>query len=279
MFFGLEDLSPDLFFEINDENIYLYLNDIRNMIDVAQMVPLESFGQDNKIKFKSLPFNLRLTIGIQYLKKDGYIKREYGKDYLNARIFENEFYSIPKLIKILKKYGLQPNGLIKEFIPVEDFYTGGSNGVLDLYYLIITYFSSIYREINTDQLKREYKILTDTDLDLNKFQIITKVSDFFFKEFKYYLGTKPNDIPFCCGYGTNLHKALQSKNTLVLKVQVENEINGFINNFNTIYDDLVHVENINIESEDATDGSAEWSINILAKIDNEYISFKLIKTQ
>ena len=278
MFFGLDDLSPDLFFDVTDDNIYLYLKDVKNMLEVVQIVPLESFGTDNKIKFKELPFNKRLTIGLNYLKKDAYAKKAYGKYYLKARVFETEFYSLPKLIEILKKYGLQPNGLIKEFIPVDDFYAAGSNGLLDLYYIITAYFSSTYREIDETQLKKEYSILTDSDLDLNKFQIITKISDFFFREFKYYLATNPKDIPFCCDFGTNIRKALQSKNTLVLQVQVENEINKFINDFNAVYDDLVHVEEIKIESSNSRDGSSEWTINILAKIEDEYISFKLIKT-
>ena len=51
MFLGLKDLSPDLFFDVDDNKIELYLKDIRNMPELTNILPMGSFGADEKIKF------------------------------------------------------------------------------------------------------------------------------------------------------------------------------------------------------------------------------------
>ena len=143
--------------------------------------------------------------------------------------------------------------------------------------MIILYFSSTYRETTTNkQLTRQYHILTDVDMELNNFLIITKVSTFFFSTFQNYLAIVPGQIPFMNDFGTTIKEVVQTKNNLVQRVRVENEINYFIEEFNLVYTDQVEIESIQIENNISVDAGDTWTINVNAYILEEYIQFKII---
>lgn len=266
MLFGLQDLSPDLYFEVDDTKIDLYLRDIIHMPELTNILPMGSFGEDEMIKLVDLPYEDRINVGRKYLARDDYAVKKFGICYIKRDIFLQEFSTIPKLVQILED--TETN---ESLIPMTSF------AQEDLYYLIILYFSSMYRDPNPqEQLSKQYSILTDADMELNKFVMITKVSTFFFYSFKNYLGTTKGQMPFQCEMGTKLKHVIQSKNTLVQQVQVENEINFFIDAFNELYSNLIEVSEIVIENNRAPDGGDSWVVNVNAYIENEFIGFKII---
>lgn len=266
MLFGLQDLSPDLYFDIDDEKINIYLSDIINMPELTNILPMGSFGEDELIKLIDLSQEDRIIVGKKYLARDDYAIKKFGVCYIKRDVYLQEFSTIPKLVGILESVGVN-----ESLIPMSSFTTG------DLYYLIILYFSSMYRDPNPqEQLSKHYDILTDVDMELNKFIMITKVSTFFFYSFKNYLGTTKGQTPFQCEIGTGLKKVIQSKNTLVQQVQVENEINFFIDAFNMLYNDMIEVEEIQIENNRAIDGGDSWVVNVNATIEEEFIGFQIL---
>jgi len=146
----------------------------------------------------------------------------------------------------------------------------------DLYYIIILYFSGIYR---TSPMKTSdfgiYNILTDIDFDLNKYNMILDIKEFFTREFIYFIRTSPGSLPFACDYGTHIKEVVQTKNFIVKEIQVEAEINFFIHGFNTLYGDMVEVQGITIQNRESNIGADEWIIEVFANIKQDRVIYRL----
>jgi len=106
--------------------------------------------------------------------------------------------------------------------------------------------------------------------------MITSVGDFFFKSFQEYLLTTNGSIPFQNNSGTTLKESIQTKNTVFKQMIVDNEINGFINDFNKYYGEVINVREIVIENNESQDGGDTWAINVNAIIEESAIQFKII---
>jgi hypothetical protein len=146
----------------------------------------------------------------------------------------------------------------------------------DLYYLAIVYFNGIYRtRPESIQDFGEYDILTDIDFERNKYSLMVNIKDFFTKEFQWFLKVVPGDIPFSCDYGTHIKHAVQTKDQEIRRIQVENEINFFIYNFNEIYAGWVSVQDINIVSRESDRGMGGWLIDVRAKILEDELIFRI----
>ncbi len=146
----------------------------------------------------------------------------------------------------------------------------------DLYFIAIVYFNGIYRT-NPESVQDFglFEVLTDIDFEQNKYSLIVDIKKFFTSEFQWFLQTVPGSIPFSCDYGTHIKHAVQSKNTTVRRIQVQNEINFFIHNFNIIYGNIVHVQSINIQSRESHTGGDTWLIEVEVNIEQEILVYKI----
>ncbi len=146
----------------------------------------------------------------------------------------------------------------------------------DIYYVSLVYFNGIYRtKPESVQDFGVYNTLTDINFDLNKYSMIVDIKEFFTKEFQWFLQTIPGDLPFGCDYGTHIKHAVQTKDTDVRRIEIQNEINFFIYNFNAIWGDLVQVNEINILSQQSKTGGGSWLVEVFAKIKEERLIFRI----
>lgn len=282
MFLSLEDISPDLFYNIDDTEILIDVNELQSLPELAKYISLGSFGTDGKVEFFGLSMSSKIETGKLFLLRDRYMIQKDQLNYINTPIFDQEFNTIPKLVQILDKYLPQTGGTAwiqgdpRPLILIQDMLEA------DLYYLIVLYFSSTYRDrVPTgtgiqSQVSKSYDVLTDIDFELNHYTIMQKVSNFFFYSFKNYLKITPGDIPFQNNIGTILKDVIQTKNTVVRRVTVENEINGFIDAFNNVYSDIINILNISIVNNQTQSGGDAWVVEIMANVDNEMIQFNLV---
>ncbi len=146
----------------------------------------------------------------------------------------------------------------------------------DIYFTEIIYFNGIYRT-NPESVQDfgVYQVLTDIDFEQNKYSLIIDIKRFFTLEFQWFLKTTPGNIPFACDYGINIKQAVQTKNTNVQRIRIENEINFFIHNFNVIYGDLVKVETIHVVSRGSMNGGDAWVIEVHAVIKKERLVYRI----
>jgi hypothetical protein len=152
-----------------------------------------------------------------------------------------------------------------EVIPPQDFYFMG-----------VVYFNGIYRtNPENAQSFGLYQILTDIDFEINKFSMIVDIKRFFTLEFINFLKIVPGDIPFAADFGTHIKYAIQTKNTEIQKIEVQNELDFFVFNFNTVYGDLVHIENIKIQSNLSDIGADSWTVEVYAKIKAERLIYRI----
>ena len=146
----------------------------------------------------------------------------------------------------------------------------------DLYFLILVYFNGIYRtrpqEVQNFGL---YKVLTDIDFELNNYSLIVDIKEFFTREFQWYLQIMPGDLPFGCDYGTHIKIAVQTKNDGIRQIEVQNELEFFIVNFNRIWGELVEIDDINIISRESNTGGDSWLIDVQAKIKQERLIYRI----
>jgi hypothetical protein len=105
--------------------------------------------------------------------------------------------------------------------------------------------------------------------------MIVDIKEFFTKEFIYFLKSSPGSIPFANDYGTHIKLAVQTKNFIVQQIEVQDEINYFINNFNKIYGELVEVKDINIINQQNDLGGDTWLIEVYADIKQERLIYRL----
>jgi hypothetical protein len=146
----------------------------------------------------------------------------------------------------------------------------------DLYFISIVYFNSLYRvKPESVQDFGHYDILTDIDFEENKYSLIVKIKEFFIKEFEYFIQTSVGSIPFGADYGNNIKQAVQTKDETIRRIEVENEINFFIYNFNLMYIDWVRVEQVEIIKTETDSGMGTWQIDIFAKIQQEDLIFRI----
>jgi len=146
----------------------------------------------------------------------------------------------------------------------------------DLYYIMILYFNGIYRT-NPDYAQSfgTYNILTDINFDLNYYSLIIDIKEFFTREFIYFLKSLPGSIPFANDYGTEIKLAVQTKNYIVQRLEIEAEINFFIRNFNSLYGDLVQIKEIIIKNQESDIGADTWLIEVFASIQQERLIYRL----
>ncbi len=146
----------------------------------------------------------------------------------------------------------------------------------DLYFVCVVYFNGIYR-VNPEHAQDfgVYQMLTDIDFEQNKYSMIVDIKRFFTLEFQWFLQTIPGMIPFGCDYGTHIKRVIQTKNTEIQRIEIENEINFFIYNFNIIWGELVQVEEILINSRASASGGDEWIVEVQAKVKQERLIYRI----
>ncbi len=146
----------------------------------------------------------------------------------------------------------------------------------DLYFISIVYFNGIYRT-NPESIQHfgNYDVLTDIDFERNKYSLVVDVQKFFTSEFQWFLKTVPGSIPFACDYGTHIKHAVQTKDTIIKRIEIENEINFFIQNFNNIYNEMVQVKAIDISSRESQTGGNSWIIDVHAIIKEEQLIYRI----
>jgi hypothetical protein len=192
-----------------------------------------------------------------YLWIGGCVSGDAKKDD-NVILFIN---SLPNALKVIEDYSLYPDTKI-------DY--------SDLYYLAIIYFNGIYRTNPEDAEEvGEYEKLTDINFDLNKYSMILNIKEFFTKQFIYFLKTPPGSLPFANDFGTSIKKVVQTKNNIVQEIQIQNEINFFINAFNDYYGELVQINQIIINRQSSDIGADSWLIEVFAKIIDDHITYRL----
>lgn len=146
----------------------------------------------------------------------------------------------------------------------------------DLYFLSIVYFNGIYRtRPESIQDFGLFDVLTDVDFEQNKYSLMVNIKEFFTKEFQWFLKTTPGDIPFGSDFGTRIKEAVQTKDNVIRRIEIENEINFFIFNFNKTYNDWVQVKEIKIENRQTDVGGNTWYIDVHAKILEEELIFRI----
>ncbi len=195
-----------------------------------------------------------------------YVIAEGGQKYIDWNTY-------PDWCQECKEYTYDPltdSGLCAYLIPIEVM------PPKDIYFLSVVYFNGIYR-VNPEHSQDfgVYQMLTDVDFDLNKFSLIVDIRRFFTLEFQWFLRTVPGFIPFACDYGTYIKYAIQTKNTTIRQIEIQNEINFFIYNFNNIYGDLVQVEKIVVNSKESDTGGDEWLIEVSAKVKKERLIYRI----
>ncbi len=146
----------------------------------------------------------------------------------------------------------------------------------DLYFISVVYFNGIYRT-NPESIQDfgAYDVLTDIDFEKNKYSLVVDVRKYFTQEFQWFLKTIPGSIPFACDYGTHIKYAVQTKDTIVRRIEIENEINFFIQNFNNIYDEMVDVKTIDIISRESQTGGNTWMIDVEVIIREEQLIYRI----
>ncbi len=294
MYLGLEDFDVDIFLRLEDENIFIYYIDFETIPQLSNMVPLGSFDSDEKFQFIKLKMADRIQVGLEFMIRDQYAKRDPLTDNVVLLIenFIREFENIPEVIQRIEEY----TDLCKSNTPpvwcsscnndCPDYCRNQAHCAIeipievfteeDLYYLIVVYFNGIYR---TNPLESQefgpYEILTDINFDLNKYSLIVDIHEFFTKEFQWFLSTTPGAAPFSKNFGTTIKKAVQTKNDGVRQRMVEDEINYFIQGFNSVYGNLVNIQSINIVSKESNIGADSWQIDVFASIKKERLIYRV----
>ncbi len=147
----------------------------------------------------------------------------------------------------------------------------------DLYYISVVYFNSIYRT-NPESIQDfgHYDVLTDINFEVNKYSLVVDIQKFFTDEFQWFLKTIPGDIPFACDYGTHVKYAIQTKDTEIRRIKIQNEINFFIYNFNNIYNGMVVVQGIEISAHESNTGGNAWLIEVSVTIQEERLTYRIV---
>lgn len=187
MFLGVKDFDVDIFLRFDDDNIAIYYSDFETIPELAQIVPLGSFDdEDGSFLLKALPVEKRIQVGLLFMERDLMAEYDYDNEQLLIRIdrIYEEFKNIPEVVDFCKKYtdrckfpddpnnppswcsdcnnpdtecpdyceGDQTSCAIK--IPVYEFYNTQYDPVTqpekyyeDLYYITVVYFNGIYRTV------------------------------------------------------------------------------------------------------------------------------------
>lgn len=146
----------------------------------------------------------------------------------------------------------------------------------DMYFLIVLYFNGIYRTSPQNaQDFGTYELLTDINFELNNYSVIIDIKEFFTLEFINYLKCIPGSLPFANDYGTKIKLAVQTKNFIVQQLEVESEINYFINNFNLVYGGLINVKSINLVSRESEVGADSWLVEVFADVTQDRMVYRL----
>jgi len=309
MLLGLADFDVDIFLRFDDSNVAVYYTDFDTIPELAGLIPLGSFDDDQKFLLRNLDIESRVRVGLLFLERDLYAEYNFDEEKLYIRmdrIYE-EFRNIPEVVQFCEKYtkrcdepvpptwcmdcgcdeclecpgyceGDKPCAIR---IPVSEFYgddpTDPEKYYEDLYYLTIVYFNGIYRTVPDSIMNyATYDMFTDIDFELNKYSMIIDLKEFFTKEFIYFLKSPPGSLPFANDYGTHIKYVVQTKNTDIQRIEVENEINFFIMQFNLIYGQLVKIKSIEIEQNYSDIGADSWVIAVYADVQKERLTYRLV---
>jgi len=286
MLLGVKDFDIDLFLRFDDKGIYIYRSDFETLPDLTDIIPLGSFDSDGKFLFTNLDYNQRVAVGLLFMERDLFVETGLNiEPIFRIDILKEEFKNIPEVVEFCDKYINRCNSPQRPDwcpdcldepecsirIPLSEFSSS------DIYYIILIYFNGIYRtvpEILDNQ--PTYDVLTDIDFERNRYNIMINIKDFFTKEFIYFLQTSPGSIPFANDYGTDIKKVIQTKNTDVQRIYVQDEIDFFVINFNKIYGELVQIGQVEIVPQFSEVGGDQWMVQVYATVTKERLTYRLI---
>jgi len=250
---------------LGNARIKLELDDIRGNLELINIINFERFVS-SEVYLDDFDEHEQLNIGRIYMKHNNFIAVRSEEDRVIWREFD--IY-----------YGTQFDTLIRD---IRSRYTLISTKWSDISFddkkrLIDIYFGSMFRNQIQDKPSEDNIIetMTDIDLTLGKFRIITSTKEFFFKAFTEYLRISKTDIPFMNDIGSDIKNSVQTKNNLVRRADIEFDINFFINHFNLLYKDSIEVQSIDIKNEGSKTGGDKWIIDISAKILHESVVIRL----
>jgi hypothetical protein len=105
--------------------------------------------------------------------------------------------------------------------------------------------------------------------------MILDIKEFFTKEFTYFLQTFPGSIPFNNEYGTIIKKVVQTKNTEIQHIFVQNELESFIINFNKVYGEIVLLDDIFIQEKYSEIGADTWIVEVYAHLQQKRLTYRI----
>lgn len=306
MLLSLKDFDIDIFLRMEDSDIFIYYVDFETIPQLENFMPLGSFDDDGKMRLISLNMPNRINVGMEFLHRDLYAEYDEVTKESMIRVdrFIEQFSNIPEVVDFFEPYLAMcdsdtppdwctecdgtsecPDYCSEDYdtcaisIPMSEFLSVDSTGATDytdLYYIIVLYFNGIYRTSAKDaQEFGTYDILTDINFEINTYSLIINIKEFFTREFIYYLKCSPGSLPFANEYGTDIKHSVQTKNFIVRQLEVEAEINAFINGFNQTYGSLVQIKNISLSSRESNVGADSWLIEVFADVQQDRLVYRL----
>ncbi len=261
-------MQRDLYAEIDPDTKEVLINRDQFMLEFAQIPEVVVFFDQYK--------NICKYYGeVDYPAPDSWITWDKAIDENWFYKVGNDYYidwsNYPQWCQECPEYTYDdPNSKCASMIPVSVI------PPQDLYFISVAYFNGIYRT-NPESIQNFglYDVLTDVDFEKNKYSLIVDMQKFFTTEFQWFLQTVPGNIPFACDYGTHIKYAIQTKDTEIRRIEIQNEINFFINNFNKIYNEMVQVQGVKVISREAQSGGNAWLIEVEVKIEEDVLTYRV----
>lgn len=240
---SVKDIELNYNSTIHDNNIVIQTQDIVSNLKLMKYLDSKKIYFLESLALSSLELHYQNEIGTLFLEYNNLTIDYNNKTYLNYKDMKYMFANLEVILGYIniaynttQLHTDNPN-----IIDIAHFTTKQYNMV------ILNFFALKFRNFASyDKVIEETNLFYDINFDFGEYNKELSMTRFMLTHFIRFISTKPDAIPFSNGFGSIIKNLIQRKNTDVTKTLIIEEINSFLSNLSSLYNQTFSLQSVNI---------------------------------
>ncbi|RLA81870.1 MAG: hypothetical protein DRG78_08465 [Epsilonproteobacteria bacterium] len=233
--------------KVNYNEVIILRNDIVTMPNLMSFLSNHKIHFDQSLRLDSLTILQQNELGVIFFEHYGFIIYNDGSKYLDREKFNELLSDSETIMSYFKRSeNLAPTNIDNAL----NYHIFTSKQFNDI---ILHWFSSKYRNFRSiEKFIKKTTQLYDIDINRGQFNKIIDRSKFLAIMFNRYIRMQKGSIPFSDDYGSSIKQSLHKKADYFTKKIILEELNFFVVNLSSLYEDdfrlidIYYVEEISI---------------------------------
>jgi len=270
----LKTVLENINFVTDPSKIIITIDDLKYIPELSKIISFEKIVQSKTVFLSDFHDIDKEKIIFIFLKKYNFIQKFEKKWYFDYTKMLEFWPNLSYYNQIFENKN--PDYVITTNDKTYEFYVWDNIELYDKLYIGYMFFSAFNKIKEIEFInEKEYDYLTDIEFKSDNLNMIENFEIFFLKQFATFINTSNGDV-FCdYSFGSNLKLYIQSKNNIFIFEKIKIDIAGFINDISILYNNAIELVDFSIKN--INDYSIK--INLIVKINQQFVKYEIIKTQ